>query len=373
MCGLMFYPESLTGRSVPLRSRCAALTAALLFLMLFTAAPGAAEDVSSSSSQAHSKQKATYPKISAASFRKFKISSEPGFPGRIAFSAEVDGLNRIFVYDLDGGKISALVAGPGNSTEPTWSPDGTRLAFISDRDGGEPAIFITRWDGTNTVRISPDNQKVGNPAWHPKGNKIVYYAEESAGRSHTNIFSVHVPSSGSGRRIPRRITKLEGRNITPHVSPNGQIIAYSTNRFWPGWEICLWNLSTGNESCPLTGSESYFRPAWSRDGKQILFSYGHGNLVNISSLNLATKSITEITNSKGRDYDGLFAPDNSRIIFTSESRRDNFDLFALEIDEHLDKTEKMLNSPFSIRSISWTPVPFMKLEARRMKAREERK
>ncbi|MCH7962540.1 MAG: PD40 domain-containing protein [Bacteroidetes bacterium] len=89
---------------------------------------------------------------------------------RIAFYSNRDGNFEIYTIQPDGDdlkRLSHLGAG-----EMSWSPDGTRIAFGSSRDG-ESAIYVMNADGTNPIRLS-DAGRAGGPVWSPDGTKIAF-------------------------------------------------------------------------------------------------------------------------------------------------------------------------------------------------------
>src|SRR5690606_19029602 len=92
------------------------------------------------------------------------------------FSAEIDGLDRIMVLDLNSGRVRKLIEGPGNNSYPTWSHDGSMLTFVSDRDGNKE-IYVANWDGSDQRRLTYNDVVDDNPTWTPDDKQIVYYAD----------------------------------------------------------------------------------------------------------------------------------------------------------------------------------------------------
>ncbi len=80
---------------------------------------------------------------------------------RIAFVSDRDGDREIFVMDADGTNVQQLTDNDGLDWAPAWSPDGKRIAFQSERDG-DYEIFVMDADGTNVVGL---NQKGTRPDW----------------------------------------------------------------------------------------------------------------------------------------------------------------------------------------------------------------
>lgn len=189
-------------------------------------------------------------------WKSFQLTQKPPFSGRIAFSADVNGVRKILLLDLTSKKVTSLIDGPGNNYFPSWSPDGESLAFVSDRDGNRE-IYISDWRGNNQKRITHHDLPDDNPSWHPDGKRVVFYRD--ADHENSDIYTVDTTQPSTAHRV----TEFGGRNTTPRFHPDGERVIYSTNRFWPGWDVCEWNVFTEIEFCYLTGIDSYCRASWS--------------------------------------------------------------------------------------------------------------
>ena len=112
----------------------------------------------------------------------------------IAFASDRDGGNlEIFVTPLPGplgpladtaagtaaGAATKLIAGPGLDGEPAWSPDGTRIAFASDRDGS-PQVYVANRDGSNVAKVTTRARSY-TPAWAPDGRQLAYIYDPAPG------------------------------------------------------------------------------------------------------------------------------------------------------------------------------------------------
>jgi len=118
-------------------------------------------------------------------------------------------------------QLTKLTPDTTSASDPAFSPDGARLAFVSQRDGN-PEIYIMNADGTGATRITNDPQADGRPSFTPDGQALVFQSSRTAGKQ--QIWMVNVDGSS--------LTQLtrDSVNSSPAASPDGQTIAYVSTR-----------------------------------------------------------------------------------------------------------------------------------------------
>jgi uncharacterized protein YjdB len=118
-------------------------------------------------------------------------------------------------------QLTKLTPDTTSASDPAFSPDGSRIAFVSQRDGNAE-IYIMNADGTGSTRVTNDPQADGRPSFTPDGQGLVFHSARTAGKQ--QIWAVNVDGSG--------VTQLtrDSVNSSPTLSPDGQTIAYVSTR-----------------------------------------------------------------------------------------------------------------------------------------------
>ena len=125
--------------------------------------------------------------------------------GRIAFTSTRDGNDEIYTIGADGGNPVRLTNHRANDWFPAWSPDGRRIAFVSERhELGIPGIYVMDADGGNPTRLLDRLARYFFLAWSPDGTRIAF----TSGRDGDDEIYV-MAADGSE---PRRLTNQPGRD-----------------------------------------------------------------------------------------------------------------------------------------------------------------
>jgi Tol biopolymer transport system component len=97
---------------------------------------------------------------------------------RIAFCSSRDGEFDLYTMAADGSDVKRVAKLEGMQMRPCWSPDGTRLAFTWNRDGNYD-VYTINLDGTNLVRLTDHAERDDYAAWHPDGKSVAFVGERA--------------------------------------------------------------------------------------------------------------------------------------------------------------------------------------------------
>jgi imidazolonepropionase-like amidohydrolase/Tol biopolymer transport system component len=194
-------------------------------------------------------------------------------------------LGDIYTMSIDGGTPKRIADGLAWDVQPRFSPDGSRIAFTSDRAGGDN-IWVMNADGSDKRQVTKEDFRLLNqPTWSPDGRFIAakkhFTTQRSAGTG--EIWLYHVSGGGGVQVVERANENLQKELGEPVFAPDGSAIYYTRNTT-PGnafeyaqdsqsgiFAIERHDLATGEVSTAVSGYGGAVRPAPSPDGKELAF------------------------------------------------------------------------------------------------------
>ncbi|MBX9731366.1 MAG: amidohydrolase family protein [Sphingomonas sp.] len=196
-----------------------------------------------------------------------------------------DLLGDIYTMPISGGTPTRIAEGLAFEHQPRFSPDGKRIAFTSDRGGGDN-IWIMNVDGSDKRQLTKEDFRLLNqPSWSPDGRFIIakkhFTTQRSLGTGEVWIY--HVSGGGGVQLVKRASEQLQKELGEPIYAPDGKSLYYTRN-VTPGpifvyaqdsntdlFDIERYDLDTGEVTTVVSGVGGSVRPTPSPDGKKIAF------------------------------------------------------------------------------------------------------
>ena len=209
--------------------------------------------------------------VSVADAQPTAVSPFPReLSGTLAFQSDArsasnpNGRVKLYTLNLSSGTVSPLTTGDWNDEQPRYSPDGQRIAFISNR-GGSYNIYVMDADGRNPVRVTDHRANDHDPAWMPDGQSLIFMSERD---SRGDLYRVWLKD----RKVDRLTHHFVGVAMMPNVSPDGRSVAFAAQtlqrlQFWE-FQVHVLDLASG-KTRTLDNSGGACWPAWSPDGRSI--------------------------------------------------------------------------------------------------------
>ena len=269
--------------------------------------------------------------------------------GKIVFNSDRDENLQIYIMDADGSNQTRITHNHHYDFGPSWSPDGSRIAFGSDRDGNFATaneIYIMDADGSNQTRLTNNPANDNTPCWSPDGFSIAFVSNFQTIGGHIDIFIMDADGSNQ-----RNITNVAIDDFSPSWSPDSSQIVFDSRR-GSNSEIYVMNVD-GSNLINLTNNSAVDRdPSWSPDGSHIAFYSDRDGNIEIYVMDADGSNQTRLTNNPAIDYGPCWSPDSSYIAFYSY--RDGIsEIYVMNADG--SNLTRLTNNPANDYAPSWSP------------------
>ena len=231
--------------------------------------------------------------------------AHPSNTARIAFTSLRDGNAEICIMDADGRNQENLTNNPAYDGHPDWSPDGTKIAFASNRDGGPFQIHVMDADGKNVSRLTDGPGEKVHPDWSPDGGKIAFSVEDWV--DHVDHIDL-MDADGRNRE------KLEDQALYPSWSPDGKQIAFVSSRDGLGE---IYTIGVGGQGRKRVTQDlvSKWNPSFSPDGRRIAYEAEHEGFLHIFLVGADGRNRVRLTHHEENHWGPAWSPDGQMIAY----------------------------------------------------------
>ena len=204
--------------------------------------------------------------------------------------------------DADGGNQDNLTDHPTYDGHPDWSPDGTKIAFVSTRDGAASQIHVMDADGKNVIRLTDGPGEKGHPDWSPDGQEIAFSVEDWV--DYIDVMD----ADGRNRE------KLEDEALYPSWSPDGKQIAFVSFRDGLG-EIYVIGVGGQGRKRVTDDLVGKWSPSFSPDGRRIAYEARHEEFGHIFVVGADGRNRVRLTHNEENHWGPAWSPDGQVIAY----------------------------------------------------------
>jgi TolB protein len=273
-----------------------------------------------------------------------RLTGDKGvFSTKITYVVKKGRRYELQVADADGFNAQSVLASNEPIMSPSWSPDGSRLAYVSF-DQKKPIVIVQNLAQGTTRVVANYRGNNSAPAWSPD-SRFLAVALSKDGL--TQIY--RVPAGGGDAE---RLTESSGIDTQPAYSPDGQWIAFTSDR---GGSPQVYRMpAAGGAPQRLTFEGSYnVGPRFSPDGKSFAFVQREGSRYRIASMEIATGQVTVLTDGS-LDDSPTFAPNGKMILYEAQVGGRG-QLAAVSGDGRV--RQRLTSSAGDVQDPAWGPLP----------------
>jgi len=273
-----------------------------------------------------------------------KLTGDVGvFATKVCFVTKNTNRFELQVADADGYNPEFILAHKEPIISPQWSPDGTRIAYVSF-ERRKPIVFVHNLlDGTRTVLANFEGSNSA-PAWSPDARKLAVVLTKDGS---SNIYTINVDGSGLAR-----FTNTQAIDTEPNFSRDGRYILFTSDRAGSP-QIYRMRADGEGEAERMTFEGSYnVTPRHSPDGKSFIFIHRNEGRFNVAAVDLGSRQM-QILTAGSLDQSPTFAPNGKMILYASEVKGRGI-LAAVSSDGRIK--QRFTAQSGDIREPAWGPL-----------------
>jgi Tol biopolymer transport system component len=269
-----------------------------------------------------------------------------------------DLLGDIYAVDITGGPARPILIGQPFETHPVFSPDGRRVAFVSDRSG-VTNLWIANADGSDPRQLSHDDALTiySSPAWAPDGRSVYVSRLKHA------VLAFELWSFPADGGAGVQITKAGPENgawddrvnaLGAVVSPDGRFVYYArkTGHTWtekdpPNWQLARRDLQTGAETTIIESAGGAMHPALSHDGRRLAYAsrWGQQDGIRLRDLDTGADRWLAFPIDRDAQEQGYYADLTPRFSFAPGDK-----FLVASVGGKIGRIDVVTGA--------WTPIPF---------------
>ncbi|HWH47469.1 MAG TPA: Tol-Pal system beta propeller repeat protein TolB [Burkholderiales bacterium] len=273
-----------------------------------------------------------------------KLTGDTGvFATKICFVTKNADRFELQVADADGYNPEFILAHKEPIISPQWSPDGTRIAYVSF-ERRKPIVFVHNLlDGTRTVLANFEGSNSA-PSWSPDGRKLAVVLTKDGS---SNIYTINADGSGLAR-----LTNSQAIDTEPSYSRDGRYVLFTSDRAGSP-QIYRMRADGEGEAERMTFEGGYnVTPRHSPDGKSFIFIHRNEARFNVAVIDLASRQMQILTGGS-LDQSPTFAPNGKMILYASEVKGRGI-LAAVSSDGRIK--QRFTAQSGDIREPAWGPL-----------------
>ncbi|MCB0118488.1 MAG: serine/threonine-protein kinase [Anaerolineales bacterium] len=261
-----------------------------------------------------------------------------GGAGQIAFASTRTGIPQIFLADLNGENAFQVTNMASGACQPSWSPDGMKMVFISPCPGNEDkykntSLYVINADGTGLITLDASPGGNFDPSWSPDGKTIAF---TSLRTGQMEIFTIDVDDPDTVTQITKGASQFESR--MPRWSPDASQLVYVVKRLGV-YQIWLMN-ADGTEQKQIVRSGvqySDYLPEWSPKNDLIIFNqrcatkFCNPYLMSISATDHSSEQGLRLPISIAFIENIDYSPDGFYIAYEGVGEAGNMDIFYMTL------------------------------------------